>query len=102
MAGSISPSNPGVIYDPRMRAAQEYLEAVQKDLNAQTKDFGMNIPGNREIYEQRWKPMPGNLFTPDGKANPDLNGFQGMAKNVGPHRGLSGVIGVLGGVRRIG
>jgi len=102
MAATINPTNPGVVYDPRTKAAQGYLAAVQADLQAQTKDFGLNIPGNREIYESKYKPLPGNLFTPEGQANPELNGFQGMARNVGPYRGLSGVIGVLGGVRRIG
>jgi hypothetical protein len=102
MAASISPTNPGVIYDPRARAAQGYLDAVQADLQSQTKDFGLNIQGNREIYDSKYKPLPGNLFTPDGQPNPELQGFQGQAKSVGPFKGFSGVIGVLGGVRRIG
>lgn len=102
MSVSISPGNPGVVYDPRLRAAQSYMAAVEADLKNQSKDFGLNIPGNREIYESKYKPLPGNLFTPDGQPNPELNGFSGVARNVGPYRGFSGVIGVLGGVRRIG
>lgn len=97
MSVSLSPSNPGVIYDPRFRAAQTYLAAVEADLKAQTKDFGLNIPGNRELYEQKYQPLPSNLFTPEGQPNPEAHGF-----SPGRRFGFTGVMGTLGGVRRIG
>lgn len=97
MAVSLSPSNPGVIYDPRLGAAQSYLAAVEADLKDQTKGFGLSVPGNREIYDSKYKPLPDNLFTPDGRPNPAANGFA-----PGRTMGFAGVIGTLGGVRRIG
>lgn len=94
MATVISPTNPGVVYDPRMRARSHYLEAVQRDLDVQTKDFN---PTGDKVGKDLWKPMPDNLFTPDGKPNPALRGF-----SPGRTLGFGGFIGVLGGVRRIG
>jgi hypothetical protein len=96
MAVVISPTTPGPITDPRRRATEQYLEAVQKDLDKQTKEWGMNIDANRRMYNERWKPLPADLFV-NGQPNPGLKGFS-------PNRDFkfTGVIGTLGGVRQIG
>jgi hypothetical protein len=40
MAVSITPTNPGLVSDPRLNAANQYWAAVQKDLNAQKSEIG--------------------------------------------------------------
>jgi hypothetical protein len=96
MAVAISPTSPGPITDPRRRATEQYLSAVQNDLNQQTKDWGMNIDANRRMYNERWKPMPADLFV-NGQPNPKLRGF-----SPGSEFKFTGFVGALGGVRRIG
>jgi len=98
MAVAISPSNAGVIYDPRVDAVGNYLSAVEKDLHSQTKD--RNPTGMR-----RGTPMPENLFLGNpstGAAavpNPALKGFA-----AGRQKGIAGVLGTFlgSGVVRIG
>jgi hypothetical protein len=97
MAVAISPSNAGVIYDPRLNAVANWLSAVEKDLNQQARE--RNPSGYR-----RGTPMPSNLFLGDpstGQAaapNPALKGF-----SAGRQFGIAGVLGTIGGgVVRIG
>ena len=73
MAVSISPGNPGPIGDPRLLETNNYLKALQSDLDEQAKEFragmehvprgsGNMVPVDREIFNPEKYPkgfMPG-------------------------------------------
>lgn len=52
----LSPTNPGVVYDPRYKAAMNWTQAVEKDLKAQAKKLGIG-----KYKAGNPKPIPKNL-----------------------------------------
>ena len=61
MAVAITPGNPGPIYDPRLAAQQNWLQAVQADLSAQERELS-NIPGRSAIGVP--SPVSKDIFNP--------------------------------------
>lgn len=90
MAVSISPGNPGAIYDPRLRATENWMKALQADLDAQAKERGVAL-GNKPVGN--WMPIKRDVQ--DYNKNP--HGWYPPRE-----RAFTGVVGTFGGVRRIG
>jgi hypothetical protein len=61
MATVLSPGNPGPIYDPRLKAQQNWLDAVQSDLKSMERELS-NIPGRSPIGTP--SPVSSSIFNP--------------------------------------
>jgi hypothetical protein len=64
MATVVTASNPGLVYDPRFKAAMNWVNAVQKDLDAQARDIGGPAPENKGNAIGSWKPVDKEIFNP--------------------------------------
>lgn len=61
MAGTVSPTNPGLVTDPRNMATSNWLNAVQNDLNGQVKELAINPTGDKI---GNWMPIDREIFNP--------------------------------------
>jgi hypothetical protein len=81
-----APTTSGPIYDPRLMASQRWLVAMQRDLN--------------RVAQER-----GNFGPPVGNPqplDPDLYDPTKYPDSFIPNRKVGGIVGLFGGVRRIG
>ena len=91
MAVVVSPTNPGVVYDPRLKAKTNYMEALQQDLASQAKE--LFAPENMVNQIGNWMPIDKEIFDPTKYPR----GFM-----PGKKVGFSGLVGTTNGVRSKG